>query len=652
MIQIEEFQTMVSKLETKSALAPFRYKFNVGLLAGLGLLALVTLTTVATIGILSLISVPFLLWRGGFHQGILLAHLLKAMIFLAIPLWIVVKVVLGALLVRFPIPQGVEVTKEQAPELHKAIDNIRMQLHGPKFHYVLINAELNAAVVQRPLFGVIGPVKNYLVIGLPLMDSMTVTDTLAVIAHEYGHLAGSHGKFGAYIYRLRLTWSTLHALSNYWKGPAAAALRRMVDWYVPYFNAYTFVLARSHEYQADAASAQLVGKSATAQALMRVEINARNFHLYQEETHSKVLDLPEPPSDFQLVWSTRARSPAESDTQKWFRQSMRVEPTVSDTHPSLVQRLEAILGEDAVSAMAPPAYHFDVAASDAWLGQSASRIRDQVQALWASQISDQWGANHESNLVKKKRLQELIELPNLTQSERADRLLLQLALDPAQLSEAELLSYGVTFPESGIGYFVLGAWQLKDGNEAGLSHLEKACEVNAELTKPACEKAYTYLSSHEDPRAGGYKTRWQARDALEKDIAMESSDMSFEHALQSPDLSEADMERVVGLTRANSAALTRAFFVRRILPADPSVKTYVLAFELKSGVQRDKNPDQIIQDFVKTPGWPVHIVFVALVWEKGVYKPLFYAVPDAEITLDAAVDDLVAEESSVTIVLS
>jgi Zn-dependent protease with chaperone function len=32
-----------------------------------------------------------------------------------------------------------------------------------------------------------------------------------------------------------------------------------LEWYAPYFNATTFILARAHEYEADAASAELMG---------------------------------------------------------------------------------------------------------------------------------------------------------------------------------------------------------------------------------------------------------------------------------------------------------------------------------------------------------------------------------------------------------
>ena len=79
---------------------------------------------------------------------------------------------------------------------------------------MLVVDEVNAAVVQRPAFGLVGGPRNYLLLGLPLMEAMPPAEALAVVAHEYGHVAGSHGQFSAFIYRLRHTWGTIQAFTD------------------------------------------------------------------------------------------------------------------------------------------------------------------------------------------------------------------------------------------------------------------------------------------------------------------------------------------------------------------------------------------------------------------------------------------------------
>ena len=90
----------------------------------------------------------------------------------AVPLWFLVKSAVQALFTRLPAPEGLEIMREQAPALFAAIDDMRRRMKGPRFHHVLVTDEMNAAVVQRPLFGLVGWPRNYLVLGLPLLEAL------------------------------------------------------------------------------------------------------------------------------------------------------------------------------------------------------------------------------------------------------------------------------------------------------------------------------------------------------------------------------------------------------------------------------------------------------------------------------------------------
>ena len=74
---------------------------------------------------------------------------------------------------------------------------------------MLLTGDFNAAIVQHPRFGIFGGTRNYLMLGLPLMQSLSPAEFQAVVAHEFGHLWGAHGRFGAWIYRLRTGWARL-----------------------------------------------------------------------------------------------------------------------------------------------------------------------------------------------------------------------------------------------------------------------------------------------------------------------------------------------------------------------------------------------------------------------------------------------------------
>src|SRR5947208_2584067 len=83
-----------------------------------------------------------------------------------------------------------------------------------------------------------------LLLGLPLMKSLTPAQFEAVLAHEFGHLAGGHGRVSNWIYRLRLSWARLLSALEGRKAGSWLFLP-FFNWYAPYFSAYSFPLARA-----------------------------------------------------------------------------------------------------------------------------------------------------------------------------------------------------------------------------------------------------------------------------------------------------------------------------------------------------------------------------------------------------------------------
>ena len=88
--------------------------------------------------------------------------------------------ILRALWVKAAPPKGIAVTRAEAPNCSPMLDKVRAKVGGPKAHTVLIAAEFNAAIVQRPRLGVFGWHRNYVVIGLPLLRALSRDEVMAV----------------------------------------------------------------------------------------------------------------------------------------------------------------------------------------------------------------------------------------------------------------------------------------------------------------------------------------------------------------------------------------------------------------------------------------------------------------------------------------
>lgn len=238
----EEFEALVGRMEASASKHPLLYRWRViGWAAlGYGYLFAVVLTLLAA-GVALVLMVR--------RHPVLAGKVLL----LIVP---VLVVIIRALWVRFPAPDGERVTHADAPELFSLLAAIAKQLRTPRIHVVLVTPELNAAVTQIPRLGFLGWHRNYLLLGLPLMKGLTVEQFQAVIAHEMGHLSRGHARLGNWIYRLRLIWARLQDAYSEQTGASAAVIKTFFTWYSPRFKAISFPLARANEFEADAASAK------------------------------------------------------------------------------------------------------------------------------------------------------------------------------------------------------------------------------------------------------------------------------------------------------------------------------------------------------------------------------------------------------------
>ena len=185
-------RSLVRRLEQEAAANPAGYRRKLGALAVLGY-GYVAATLILLIG-----GAALILWMG--------ATVSHAMLLLGKVGWaflVLIYVVLRAMWVRLEPPQGRVLTSSECPELFRLIEEVRLKVQAPGVDSVLLTSDFNAAIVQHPRFGAFGGTRNYLMLGLPLMQSLSPEEFQAVMAHEFGHLSGAHGRFGAWIYRLR-----------------------------------------------------------------------------------------------------------------------------------------------------------------------------------------------------------------------------------------------------------------------------------------------------------------------------------------------------------------------------------------------------------------------------------------------------------------
>jgi Zn-dependent protease with chaperone function len=572
----EDFDRMITRLERYSAEEPGGYQLRVAGLAALGLLILFGIIGFAGLVLAGILAAVVAIALTSGALLVLLLKLGKLVLLLVIPLWVLVRSSFQAMFARFPEPKGHEILPAQAPALFDRLAWMRKHMHGPRFHHVLLIDDVNAAVVQRPLFGLFGFPRNYLILGLPLLEALTEREALAVVAHEYGHLAGAHSRFGAFIYRLRNTWGTIDAIARQWDGFGGKMLGKVVRWYAPYFNAYTFVLARSHEYLADAASGELVGAGHAINALKRVNIHVREYQEYLEDTFDRVRTEAEPPAGFAQRWAEQVAVGApEERTRKHLEAALARKTDHLDTHPALADRLNAL--HPGTTHELPEALA-ELSAAQAWFGPGIEAIRSAMEAQWSERMREPWRERFAQHEQARARLAELAGRESLDRDEQWERFVLRRQVSPSDTDREALEAFVTAWPEDARGYYARGHLRLEQEDEGGIEDLETAMRLDPECVIAAASRSAAFLYERDRPRADAYAARAQQRHELEERRLEEIRNPKPGHPLRPHGLPEESLHAVEeAVRRAQVVHLDRAWLVRRELPSDPSVETYLLA---------------------------------------------------------------------------
>lgn len=585
-MDLDRYDSLITRLENSARSAPSRYLAAVVGIALLGFLILGLAIGLTALALLGIAALTLAVIASGGKALILFAKLGKLVILLALPAWAMVRAAFTLLFARFPRPAGRELAQAEAPVLFERLAELRAQVGGPRVHVVLLTDELNAAIVQHPRLGIFGWEQNYLILGLPLLHALDEPEALAVVAHEYGHLASCHGRLGGFIYRLRSAWARLQALSEQWNDWGSRLIARLFRWYAPYFNAYTFVLAREHEYAADRFSGEVAGPAAAAQALMRVNVAARLEHdRFWPEIDRQVTDHPDPIADRSRLWARLVRDArAAQTTPAYLEQALQRTTDHHDTHPCLRDRLAALTSEAALPVLPP----VRTSAATRWLGDTLPMIEADLDRQWREAVFERWQTRHKRLAECHARLAVLGEPECCTQEEQWERIQLRQEIDPQAdvLADTELLL--AHYPGHLSARFLCGRLRIEAGDPAGADDLEAVMAADADATLAACEILWRFFRESDPDRASSYRQRWQQRSDFEEGVRRELATLPGDAELAPADLAPEVLAEVVQLIARDGKHVRQAFILRRVLRSDPGIRDYVLAFETRRFTLGDK----------------------------------------------------------------
>lgn len=580
-----DYASLAVRVEQMAAERPEAYQRRLLLVAGLGF-AYIVVVIAALAGLVAMLLLLAMNSVADLSSSFVGSVVRQALLMSALPGLGIVYYVLRGLFARGTAPEGIVISRDQAPRLFETLEVARAATSAPPIHRVVLTDDFNAAVWRQSRFGLPGWTRNHLVLGLPLLDALSPDEAVAVLAHELGHLQGRQAKRAGQIFRVQATWISL--LDGLERGDRAVqfAFRPFFCRYVPYFVAYASVAIRAHELDADKAAASLVNPRALADGLTRLElVGARLGREFWPRLYERSKASPATPDAVFTELSTATRAAPEAGRYlASLEDALAQEQDAFDTHPPLRVRLGALGQEPRVP---PP---IDTSASEVLLGESLPALRDQMNTIWRSEANDWWQEQYADACERADALRQL----EAEAGERAlsvrEQWVRSCLVESVRGAAAALSEYQLLIrsrPRDAKAHLQVARLQFEQGDVAGVDSIEAAVRLDPWLAVPALEIVSEYLDKRAAPTEHALCTRWLEHVCQVLEQHASDAISMTERPLLPHDLAHEDLAPLIDLLGGHDA-VDDAYLVRQQWAAFPELKLHLLVVGVTPSARRDQ----------------------------------------------------------------
>ena len=195
---------------------------------------------------------------------------------------------------KFDTSGSIEITEADQPVLFAFIQQLTKDTQTQFPRKIVISPDVNACVFYNDSFwSMIFPVKKNLQIGLGLVNSLTISEFKAVMAHEFGHFSQRSMKLGSFVYNVnKVIYNMLYENKNYgaflnsfgslhWAIyifvsitiELVKLIQKILQKMYGFINKSYMGLSREMEFHADAVAATVSGGNHLVAALQKLEIS-------------------------------------------------------------------------------------------------------------------------------------------------------------------------------------------------------------------------------------------------------------------------------------------------------------------------------------------------------------------------------------------
>ena len=438
------------------------------------------------------------------HAG---AATFKLIIVLTVIMWALGK----AMWVKIDPPKGRVLMPFEAPKLFQLIEDTRKKLRAPKIFKIIVTSDFNASVVQHPRLGILGQYQNYLMLGLLLLETLSLEQFKAVLAHEMCHLSKKHGKTSLWSYRLMSIWKNLSDKFEGQKGFMNFLFKPFFKNFMPNYLKVSRAYCRQHEFESDAYSADFMGKEETAKTLLRIEIMGESVKEYWKGLDKTVKAQDLPPKEVYLGYIKYMRDAFAMENIKDIVVNVIRRKTMDlDTHPCLTDRLKAVghfYVSDQVVDVNQKAISFkeNIESSCAQLVIEPTLLKQWHDGLvhdWDEDYKKQWYKLREGFYADQKRSKELAEKEisgiALTLGERWEKAKLHDTWEQDDEAAKEFHQLIELNHQVGSAKMLLAKILLKNNDAQGLPLMQEGLVLEPQYGTWASEQLLKYYEKNND----------------------------------------------------------------------------------------------------------------------------------------------------------
>jgi hypothetical protein len=273
-------------------------------------------------------------------------------------------------------------------------------------------------------------------------------------------------------------------------------------WYVPFFIDYAQAAFRYHEYEADRSAADVATAEVMADALTRIDFGS----YLENESWEKDYDRADKESDSYTYIADLLRQPlSERDETEWLEQTLKETTSSYQLHPMLKDRL-ATLGQ---TARVPAS--IALSAAEAFLGSDLREVTERLVRARQERMGPIWS-------------------------------------EPEKTSSPE---------------YDTGTQLLREDREEGVALLERAMELDHNLTAAACAQLSAYYQRRGDVvSADKYSRRSMRHWQLYENAVAERTQVSFIEKFRPHNFSDLEVQQL-RTELAKHEEIKEAYLVRK-----------------------------------------------------------------------------------------